>query len=79
MGHEPALTNNPTLDKIWQFTEPDEIQFSDQCLTSAVQCWPVSRDSFNMVTILLSIVTSLCGQAEIVQQVVRKESAIQSD
>ena len=32
MGHEPALTNNPTLDKIWQFTEPDEIQFSDQCV-----------------------------------------------
>ena len=53
---------------------------SSLSLSTSVQCWPVSAAGTILLLWLCShcVVTILCGQAEIVQQVVRKESAIQT-
>ena len=84
MSPLPLITRHLTKsDNLWG-RKSDQFQFSDQLVAplspmQSSECWPVSDylgDNFNIVTTLLSIVTILHGQAEFVQQVVRKKSAI---
>ena len=71
----------------WQFMARSQISSSFQIsrwllsLSTSVQCWPCVSAAGTILLLWLCshcVVTILCGQAVIVQQVVRKESAIQT-
>ena len=88
MSIHETWTHPPYLPDTWhwQFMARSQISSSFQIsrwllsLSTSVQCWPVSAAGTILLLWLCShcVVTILCGQAEIVQQVVRKESAIQT-